>query len=799
MSGQQAEQDVKEVKPPAGSDNGGDNGGKDKPKEEQAKEASSSAFADEFHTEMDKGRSGKDNQTKDVTETPSNDGDSDISETPVQKEARQLQELSASKNRDGLTDAQRQDLEKSLIEGGVIPDVVFDADPNSIGDKAIALTTKAGGDGPEAGGDQPGMVPEGSKSFFTRASDWTADAVTKVTDTLSDVGDSMLDFVSDPWDTAGDWYDSASSWFDFGGDPAKDISSASDLVNANQEAGDQFLEANKDKLQEFKGKEGKEFVENKLEGMDIPSRHGGDGNQLKQVRDVLENGLQGDNIQEKVGPNGDKIQVDPDTGFERVQSADGKSTMVRMSDGTMVTSQKNDKGEVTSEQWTFKNDDGTYSVLQHEGKGRWSGVVDGMTVSSDNGARVEQDMSNRFDIDKHGQSAGVGETEDKWYNADGKGTVFSVDKESGQADVFVNGEKYSISSDGKGLIDKDGKPANDVPVEYNSETGEMRVNGMTISGDHRRSRAIGEDGSVHTVSADANADGTHIQSVGISPDANNGPNAEKDDPDLPTFEKDRDRNGKAATLSDHDDGDGHHGIRHSDGSTFERDSKTGDLVWKDKDGNTIHTFNIKDGSGHTDGFTFNPDGSVTMDKNGIKIDGKGNIFDFDGAAIYGASDSLWYGNGWGTSAYDLSYNGMTQEQAQSQAEGEVNAARSVAMPSFLSAINVGKTGGDISGLIGSIAGGIGQVEGAKAMCLAIGAFDQIGALDSMLATGIAAFNQSARVAAMESNAGIYLADGGVGRGMQMNDLRAKLASGGTFTISIVDEMKNWDQGNQQIC
>lgn len=643
------------------------------------------------------------------------------------------------------------------------------------------VSTEKKGDGPEAGGDQPGMVEDGSRTVFGRMGDWAAGAVS----TLKDSASSALDSLSEGWD---DFYDAAGDWLGIGGDPDQDINSASDLAAVSNDAGQELLDANKDKVQQFHGKAGKEFVEGKIGDMTIPGNS--ERGKFGQVMDALGSGLKGDDVVTRTGPNGDKIQTDPETGFERIESADGRSVVLRMSDGSVVTRQRDESGAISSEQWRFKNDDGTYSVLNHEGRGRWSGVVDGVTVASDNGARVEQDTGNNFDITRHGLSEGVGETEDKWYTSDGDGHVMTIDKQSGQAELYVDGQRYRFDDNGS-LVDENGKPAN-LGMLTDSQSGNRTIGGLTIGSDHRRAWAHGHHGGKHRISADANEDGSHIVSEGVAPDAYTGPDAE---PDGERYARDDDRNNAPHTLRDVRGDEGQPGIANSDGYTITRDPETGNVVWKDHDGKTIADFNTRDGKGQNDGFHFDGD-DVTMDVNGLKIDGLGDIFDSTGAAIFTSSDNLWYGSGWGTDSYDYYYTGgMSTEQAQSTVQGEVNEARTVAMPAFLAALASGQTGGDMTNMKGMISAGIGQIDQAKALCLALGAVDQIGVLDSMLSTGLAANSQSDRQATMESTMGLYMEGGGVGQGMNLNSLRAKLSTGGTFTISVVDEMKNWDRNH----
>ncbi|MGD9680591.1 MAG: hypothetical protein AB7W16_05340 [Candidatus Obscuribacterales bacterium] len=650
------------------------------------------------------------------------------------------------------------------------------------------VTTDKKGDGPEAGGDQPGMVEDGSRTVFGRMGDWAAGAVS----TLKDSATSALDSMSEGWD---DFYDAAGDWLGIGGDPEQDIKSASDLAAVSKGAGQDLLDANKDKVQQLHGKEGKEFVEGKIGDMDIPSG-ASDRGKFGQVMDALGNGLKGDHVVTKTGPNGDKIQTDPDTGFERIESADGRSVVLRMSDGSVVTRQSDESGEISSEQWRFKNDDGTYSVLNHEGRGRWSGVVDGVTVASDNGAHVEQDTANNFDITKHGLSEGVGETEDKWFTSDGDGHVMTIDKQSGQAELYVNGQRYHFDNTGT-LVGEDGKPAGDLGLQTDSQSGDTTIGGLTIGRDHRHGWAHGHHGGKHRISADANDDGSHIVSEGVAPDAYTGPDAE---PPGEKYARDADRNNAAHTLHDIRGNEGQPGIANSDGYTISQDPETGNIIWKDSNGNKVADFNIHDGKGQTDGFHFDGD-DVTMDKNGLTINGLGDILDATGEAIFTSSDNLWYGSGWGTDSYNYNYTtGMSPEQAQSTVQGEVNEARTVAMPAFLAAMSCGQTGGDMTNMKGMISAGIGQIDQAKSLCLALGAVDQIGVLDSMLATGLAANSQSDRQATLDSTMGLYMEGGGVGQGMMLNGLRAKLATGGTFTISVVDEMKNWDRthGNAEM-
>ncbi|MCA9802699.1 MAG: hypothetical protein KC777_12080 [Cyanobacteria bacterium HKST-UBA02] len=203
-----------------------------------------------------------------------------------------------------------------------------------------------------------------------------------------------------------------------------------------------------------------------------------------------------------------------------------------------------------------------------------------------------------------------------------------------------------------------------------------------------------------------------------------------------------------------------------------------------------HDFTINDSGVQTVYSRTDSSGNYTDFDSGFTYGSNGNITDYQGHSVYDYSSSSWGGD-------DSTYlhGGMTEAQAEATVESQVNGARTVAMPAFLEALSLGKTGGNVAGMLGRIEGGLGQISAAKALCIQLGAFDQLATLDSMMATGCAAQAQAVRVAGMEANAGIFM-KGAVGNSFEMNQLRAKIANG-TF-ISIQGEITEWNKQHENV-
>ncbi|MBZ0189917.1 MAG: hypothetical protein K8F91_26965, partial [Candidatus Obscuribacterales bacterium] len=131
--------------PPAGADKA--TAVADKADAAVEKNGADKAAIDEVQKSQGAPKGGSTDTTADASDATTDSTAAASSETVAQREAREEQEK-GSKAADTLTPEQKA----KLVANGVLPDVLV------VGDPKVAVTTDLRKDGPEAGGDQPGMV-----------------------------------------------------------------------------------------------------------------------------------------------------------------------------------------------------------------------------------------------------------------------------------------------------------------------------------------------------------------------------------------------------------------------------------------------------------------------------------------------------------------------------------------------------------------------------------------------------------------------------------------------------------------
>jgi len=471
---------------------------------------------------------------------------------------------------------------------------------------------------------------------------------------------------------------------------------------------------------------------------------------------------------ERDGPNGTKVTVEHvEGGLQRTVTRDASGKVVDVhlvipgKDGAGDTHViKNDKGvEWSNRQTTIAEyPDGSARVMGVVNGAKYDtairdGVSDTQIQETDpndrdarkldmlkrafEAGRLDEFLNNQSTGDGHGQSQ-YQKVGDKWY-------LVRMDRDGGTyAREVIVGENGPTLGERK---------------SYDASTGTfdgVTMSGVTVSADGKT--ITFPNGRVITRS-----DGC-VRNRMRMPDGTNSEMTTT--PDGETSRQRTDESGKVLE---------HSGIDRS-GNLTGVDANGDNFSW-DSQGNRQTSFS-----------TMSASGDFTNLSSGMTWHSNGDITDYQGHTVYDSSSGSWGGEG---SSY--ARGGMTEAQAEAAVQSQVNGARTVAMPAFLEALSLGKTGGNVAGMLGRIEGGLGQISAAKALCIQLGAFDQLATLDSMMATGCAAQSQAVRVAGMEANAGIFM-KGAVGNSFEMNQFRAKIANG-TF-ISIPGEIAEWNKQHE---
>ncbi|MBZ0185534.1 MAG: hypothetical protein K8F91_04715, partial [Candidatus Obscuribacterales bacterium] len=194
----------------------------------------------------------------------------------------------------------------------------------------------------EAGGDQPGMVKEGSKSIWGSIKDGFTSSVSAVKDFGTAAFDETIDFCTNPIDTVGDWYDElfASEEEEFQKDIAQETDVSAKIAKTEERAAVITQDVFKD---------GKVLSPEEADA-ELASRLP-EGTTLESVRQMLDEPWANENaIFDYDDAAGVMIDIDSESGMTRIEDLDG-SVSLRLKDGTVI--ERDPKG---NEIWKFEND-----------------------------------------------------------------------------------------------------------------------------------------------------------------------------------------------------------------------------------------------------------------------------------------------------------------------------------------------------------------------------------------------------------------------------------------------------------